>query len=65
MKNPSHRKVRDHDKGVEEVHLDYCFTEGLKILVTRDRNTRVTFSDLVRCKGRGLEGDVERVRDNI
>jgi hypothetical protein len=54
MENPSHRKVRDHDRGVDEVRLDYCFMDGLKMLVTRDRNTRVTFSDLVRCKGRCL-----------
>jgi hypothetical protein len=65
MKNPAHYRIDSHARGVEEVHLDYCFMEELKILVTRDRNTKVTFSDVVRYKGRGMDGDVERVHENI
>ena len=72
LANAPHRKrTTDGDKTVPEVGLDYAFLreanseESLTILVMKDRDSKMIFADAVEMKGRGLDGTVQRVVENL
>ena len=68
---PHRRREKDGDKAVPEVGLDYAFlreiesTDSLTILVMKDRDTKTIFADAIVMKGRGLDGTVNRVVENL
>ena len=71
MPNPAHRKIDEYERAVPEIGIDYAFMkekgndETLTIIVMKDRDTKAISSDVVELKGRGIDGTIERVIENI
>ena len=71
MPNPAHRRIDEYDRAVPEIGIDYAFMkekgneETLTIVVMKDRDTKTISSDVVELKGRGIDGTVDRIIENI
>ena len=56
-KSLPHKQLKDVEKSIPTVGIDYAFLDGedhernLLIMVMRDSNTKVVFSNVVPCKG--------------
>ena len=72
MQIPAHRKIDEYERAVPEIGIDYAYMEEtmrndetLTIIVMKDRDTKTISSDVVELKGRGIDGTVERIIENI
>ena len=56
-KTADHRRGQGDDRGVQEVHLDYCFLGGAEddrtntVLIAKDRDSKMVMASVVPVKG--------------
>ena len=71
MANPPHRRIDDQGRDVPEIGIDYAFVkdsgekESLTIIVMKGRESKAIFANVVELKGRGMEGTIGRVIENL
>ena len=67
-KTTDHRKSRGDERGVREVHLDYCFLGGAEddktntVLIAKDRDSKMVMASVVPVKGSSHQFLARRVR---
>ena len=71
MANLPHRRIDDQGRDVPEIGIDYAFVkesgekENLTIIVMKDRESKAIFANVVELKGRGMEGTIDLVIENL
>jgi hypothetical protein len=71
MPNSPHRRVDDHGREIPEFGIDYAFIkeqgqeDSLTVIVMKDRESKAVFANVVELKGRGIDGTINRVLENI
>jgi hypothetical protein len=67
-KSTDHRKSRGDERGVREIHLDYCFLGGAEddktntVLIAKDRDSKMVMASVVPVKGSSHQFPARRVR---